>query len=119
MLKKILIAACFALAVCFSGVAAHAQVGGGFQGPSVSASTVEQAKTMRDDTYVTLQGNIVQHLGGDRYLFQDNTGNITVDIDNHKWAGQNITPNDKVEIQGEVDKDWNSVEIDVDLIRKI
>ena len=30
-----------------------------------------------------------------------------------------VTPKDTVEIQGEVDKDWNSVEIDVKQIRKV
>ena len=35
------------------------------------------------------------------------------------WNGVTVTPKDTVEIQGEVDKDWNSVEIDVKQIRKV
>ncbi|WP_038927877.1 NirD/YgiW/YdeI family stress tolerance protein, partial [Yersinia pestis] len=35
------------------------------------------------------------------------------------WRGQTITPQDKVQIEGKVDKDWNSVEIDVKNITKI
>ena len=42
-----------------------------------------------------------------------------MEIDNDKWAGQSISPADKVEIHGEVDKDWNSVEIDVDQVKKL
>ena len=87
--------------------------GGGFNGPGPSITSVSQAKQMRDDSHVMLRGNIVQHLGSEKYLFQDSTGTVTVDIDKEDWGGQNITPQDTVEIFGEVDKDWNSVEVDV------
>ncbi|HEE1278117.1 TPA: NirD/YgiW/YdeI family stress tolerance protein, partial [Klebsiella pneumoniae] len=40
-------------------------------------------------------------------------------IDHKRWNGVTVGPQDTVEIQGEVDKDWNSVEIDVKQIRKI
>ncbi len=92
--------------------------GGGFTGPGLAVSTVAEAKTMRDDAKVVLRGQIKQHLGGDDYLFQDSTGTIRADIDDHKWRGQSVTPEDVVELHGEVDKDWNSVEIDVDRIVK-
>ena len=94
----------------------QAAVGGGFKGPGPSFTSVSQAKQMRDDVRVVLRGNIVQYLGHEKYLFQDSTGTVTVDIDNDDWGGQNITPQDTVEIYGEVDKDWNSVEVDVDRI---
>lgn len=86
---------------------------GGFTGPGPAITTVEQAKSMRDDTKVTLRGNIIQHLGKDKYLFKDSSGTIHVDIDHDDWMGQTVGPEDTVEIYGEVDKDWNSVEIDV------
>ncbi|MDA5495488.1 YgiW/YdeI family stress tolerance OB fold protein [Yersinia intermedia] len=92
---------------------------GGFSGPSVTNTTVDKVKTMRDDTRVTLQGNIVERLGHDTYTFRDSTGTITVDIDNKRWNGQTITPQDKIQIEGKVDKDWNSVEVDVKSITKI
>ncbi|WP_304122834.1 NirD/YgiW/YdeI family stress tolerance protein [Mailhella massiliensis] len=91
---------------------------GGYTGPGPSVSTVEQAKKMRDDTHVTLRGRIVQHLGGDHYLFKDETGAINVDIDHKRWQGQTVGPDDLVEIHGEVDKDWNELEIDVDRLIK-
>ena len=92
---------------------------GGYTGPGPAVSTVEQAKGMRDDTHVTLRGRIVQHLGGKHYLFRDDTGTINVEIENKRWQGQTVGPDDVVEIYGEVDKDWNELEIDVDrLIKK-
>lgn len=92
---------------------------GGFSGPSSAAVSVEKAKKMWDDSVVTLRGNIIHHFGGEHYLFKDNSGEITIEIDQHHWNGNHVTPNDIVEIQGEVDKDWNSVKIDVDYLQKI
>lgn len=91
---------------------------GGYTGPGPALTTVKQAKTMRDDTHVTLKGHIVQHLGGDLYLFRDETGTIDVEIENKRWQGQTVGPNDLVEISGEVEKDWSELEIDVKRIVK-
>jgi uncharacterized protein (TIGR00156 family) len=81
--------------------------------------TVERAKSMSDDTWVTLRGTIVERISNDQYLFKDATGNVNVEIDHKRWNGVTVTPNDTVEIQGKVDKDWNSVEIDVKQINKV
>lgn len=128
-MKKLTLAALL-LAVCSVPALAAQQGGfvapentpaqlGGFSGPSASLTTVEKAKTLRDDTWVTLQGNIEQRLSDDTYSFRDATGTINVDISHKRWNGLTITPQDKVQIEGEVDKDWNSVEIDVKRITKI
>ncbi|MFG6028915.1 YgiW/YdeI family stress tolerance OB fold protein [Salmonella enterica] len=93
----------------FSGPSATQTQGGGFVGPNGSSTTVESAKSLRDDAWVTLRGNIVERISDD----------INVDIDHKRWNGLTVTPQDTVEIQGEVDKDWNSVEIDVKQIRKV
>ncbi|AJZ91210.1 Protein ygiW [Beauveria bassiana D1-5] len=92
---------------------------GGFVGPTGSKTTVKQAKTLSDDTWVTLTGKIEQRIGGDDYIFRDATDSINVDIDHKRWNGQTVTPQDTVEIQGKVDKDWNSIEIDVKQINKL
>ncbi|ASK70977.1 hypothetical protein CF168_20015 [Shewanella bicestrii] len=42
----------------------------------------------------------------DNYLFKDDSGEIKIEIDNHEGKGQNVTPNDKVTIIGEVDAEW-------------
>lgn len=103
----------------FSGPTATQSQSGGFVGPNGSNTTVESAKSMRDDAWVTLRGNIVERISDDLYLFKDATGTVNVDIDHKRWNGVTVTPQDLVEIQGEVDKDWNSVEIDVKQITKV
>ena len=92
--------------------------GGGFSGP-VTVVTAEQAKTLKEDSKVTLRGTIERHIGGENYVFKDASGTIEVEIDDRRWAGQTVSPQDAVEIYGEVDKNWRSVEIDVKKIRKL
>ena len=108
----------------FTGPSSTTQVSstaqaGGFTGPSGAVTTVANAKSLRDDTWVTLRGKITERISDDLYKFQDASGVINVDIDHKRWNGVTVGPQDTGEIQGEVDKDWNSVEIDVKQIRKI
>jgi uncharacterized protein (TIGR00156 family) len=108
-----------AFAQTAGGYASGASTGpGGFTGPS-NVVTVEQAKSLKDDAKVTLQGTIESHIGGENYIFKDATGSMEVEIDNRRWAGQTISATDRVEIYGEIDKDWTSLTIDVKRIRKL
>lgn len=92
---------------------------GGFSGPSSQSVTVSEAQRMADDVQVKLKGYIIQKLDHKDYLFKDDTGTIQVEIKDHIWNGITITPEDLVEISGEVDKDWTSVEIEVKQLRKL
>lgn len=92
---------------------------GGFSGAKEAIVTVKQAQDLADDAWVTLRGNIEKRVGDDDYIFRDATGTLKVEIDHKRWEGQNVTPADKVEIQGKLDKDFNSVELEVKQIRKI
>ena len=96
--------------------AASTGAGGGFVGPGPAVVGAAQVKEMRDDANVTLRGNIVQHLGGDDYLFRDATGTVQVEIDHDKWGGRKVTPTDVVVLHGEVDKDLFSVSVDVEQV---
>ena len=89
---------------------------GGFQGPGLQPSSVAEALKLNDDTPVVLVGQIEKSLGGEKYLFKDATGSVTVEIDNEDWRGVNVTPKDTIVIQGEVDKDFFKTEIDVDSV---
>jgi len=92
---------------------------GGFRGPSADVSTVAQARTMRDDSPVILRGKIERSLGNEKYSFSDDTGTIIIDIDRRVWGTLTVDQNDTVEISGEIDRERNNVEVDVNSIRKL
>lgn len=89
------------------------QTSGGFNNP-LTISTVEQAKQMNKDAWVTLQGKIVKQIGEEDYLFRDNTGDINIEIDHKYWQGRTVTPDDIIQITGEVDTHrFKPIDIDV------
>lgn len=91
----------------------------GFVDPTMTVITVAQAEKMKDDSRVILRGQIEKRIKGDNYLFRDSTGSIKIDIDDDKWNGVSVGPNDTIEITGEVDKGWSETEIDVKRVVKI
>jgi uncharacterized protein (TIGR00156 family) len=123
-MKKILLAALFA-GMSFGVSAQEGFVSaegqgysqGGFKGPTPGVASVTQVKTLRDDAWVVVEGNIIRQVGHELYEFKDATGTIYVEIDDKRWMGQTLSPADKVRLEGEIDKDWNSVEIDVKTVR--
>lgn len=106
-MRNVLVAAAAALLASASALAQ-------FQGPSAGeATTVELAKAARDDSIVTLTGNIVTRISDDDYMFRDSTGEVSVEIDHHVWRGQEVTPETKLRISGEVDHERRGVKIEV------
>ena len=92
---------------------------GGFSGPNGTVATVKLAQDMKDDAWVTMRGNIEKRVGDEDYQFRDATGTMTVEIDDKRWDGLTIGPQDRVELQGKLDKDFNSLELDVKQVRKV
>ncbi len=129
MMKKIALASLIALSTLpalaqssggFSDPnAPQVQQKGGFSGDSTALSSVKDVKTMKDDQWVLLEGHIDKRIGDEKYIFRDATGTLTAEIDDKRWNGQNVTPKDKVRLEGKIDKDWNSEEIDVKRINII
>ncbi len=102
-----------------SGGYANSGVGGGYSGPGPAVTTIIEAAKLPDDSWVTLRGKIIHHNGGDVYTFQDASGQGKVEIDREAWMGQNIAPEDTVELIAEIERDWGFVEIEVEQVRKI
>lgn len=125
-MKKLIAILVLAL-VCVAFASAQGFTGekskqGGFVDGSKSSSTVitvEKALKMKDDTNAVLRGNIVKKVKHEKYLFKDATGEIVVEIDDDDWGGVTVGPNDTVELIGEIDKDFNKIEFDVDIVKKI
>jgi uncharacterized protein (TIGR00156 family) len=78
----------------------------GFTGPSTTV-TVAQVQTFWNKAPAILQGNIVAHLGGDRYMFRDSSGEIMIKIKHDRWWGLSVGASDLVEIGGELKREKN------------
>ena len=119
-MKKILTALAFVAAIClsnasFAGDGGKKMMGGFKQDLSqMPVSTVQDAQNMPEDTMVVLQGNISKRVKKDKYLFNDNTGEMIVEIEGYAWNGQEVSPTDVVMIVGEIDKDGNVTMLEVD-----
>ena len=117
-MNKLFAASALGLVLGFSANAMANPAAGGFTGPSQAAVSVADAKNLSDDTPVVLVGKIEKSLGGEKYLFTDKSGSVTVEIDNEDWRGLSVNEKDTVELRGEVDKDFTSFEIGVDSVIK-
>ena len=73
---------------------------------------------MPDNSYVTIEGNIVEQLATDneKYRFSDASGQIVVEIDDKLWKGQQIGPENKVKILGELDQSRNPDKVKVEAV---
>ncbi len=77
-----------------------------FSGPSKSGShtTVTQAAgNLRVGTYVTLTGNVIEHLREEYFTFRDKTGSMRVEIPDRVFRGKRVEPSTTVRITGEID----------------
>ena len=125
MKKLTVIFVCF-LAMIFASAALHAQHGGftgpssftgphpvaftgqqGFFAPFVPVTVAQVVQTFPNKATAVLRGYIVQHLGSDRYLFRDSSGDVVIKIKNDRWWGLSVGPNDFVEIGGELKREKN------------
>ena len=71
---------------------------------NANISKVSDVKNMADDTTVYIQGYLVQNLGNEMYVFQDDSGKINVEIDDDLLSGA-IAPNAIVWIAATVDNE--------------
>lgn len=80
-----------------------------FEGPSATgrATTVANAmQNARVGSYVTLTGNIVEHLREEYFTFRDGSGSIRVEVPANVFRGQKVTPTTTVRITGELDRSF-------------
>lgn len=121
-MKKMLAKTAFAATLALSTAAfANFNMGGGFTGPTANQTkvTAAEAAKLSDDTNVILTGKIEQKLGDEKYMFKDASGTIIVEIDDEDWKGVTVSPQDTVEIYGEVDTDmFEPSKVDVESIIK-
>ena len=115
MKPKALIA--LALAAGLTAGAAQAAYTGPSAGP-----TLEKVQVILDDGIddqgFRVTGFIMKKVGDERYIFQDETGSITAEIDDDLFMNVQVNEKTKVELQGEIDRDLiGAPKIDVEILR--
>ncbi|MBR5154429.1 MAG: NirD/YgiW/YdeI family stress tolerance protein [Alphaproteobacteria bacterium] len=116
-MKKLLALLALGVSVVAVGQAVAQNMGGGFEGPGITSTTVADALKLNDDAPVVLKGKIEKALGNEKYQFNDGTGTIVVEIDDDEWKGLTVKPEMLVQISGEIDKElMQAPEVDVDSI---
>ncbi len=106
-MKKLALATLLALSTSaafagFNGNTAQGGFQGGNQGQQL---TVKQALSAKDNSMISLVGNITQQIDNDEYVFTDGTDQIKVEIKNRAWNGLNVGPQDKIHIYGKLDNE--------------
>ncbi|MDR2245598.1 MAG: NirD/YgiW/YdeI family stress tolerance protein [Treponema sp.] len=101
-----------------SGLTAQGYTGPGGGGAGDQPVSIKQAKTLGDHARVVLEGKIERAVGKKRYILNDGTDTVYVEIDKHHWDNLTVGPNDVVIIYGEVDREWNRIEIETRRIVK-
>ena len=93
----------------------------GYTGPGAqSVTSVAAAKEAADDTPVVLQGFVTKKINNDdKYESKDNTGTITVEIDDEDLPATPFNDKTKVKLTGEVEKHLVNREVDVDTVELV
>ena len=108
-MHKILVATALGLAVLTAPVqAGDNQI---YRYPGVS---VAQALYMEDDRNIRLTGYVVEQIDDEKYLFQNGTGTLMVEIDDDEWRGIQASSRTRLTIWGELDQDDDGPELEVD-----
>ena len=82
-----------------------------------TVSQVSEIKNMPDESMVYIQGYLIQNLGNENYTFQDDSGTMTVEIDDDLMANNTYSPTALVWIAAEVDNEGDVISLDAEEIR--
>lgn len=80
-------------------------------------SQVSDVQKMSDESTVYIQGYLIQNLGNEMYTFQDDSGTITVEIDEDLMGSNMYSPTTLVWIAAEVDKQGDVVALEAEEIQ--
>ena len=89
-----------------------------FDGPG-AAPVVKNSASVASapkDSPAQLGGNIVRQVKDELYIFKDASGEVLVEIDDDLMANRNITPDNKVRLRGDVDREDGKPTVEVDML---
>lgn len=100
-------------AACLT-ISLHGSASAQFSGSAQSnVTTVEQARTARVGSRVSLTGSLKKEVRRAQYLFRDATGDIRVRIEREFWRGREVTSTTVLQLRGKVETDVRGRFVDV------
>ncbi|WP_429946191.1 NirD/YgiW/YdeI family stress tolerance protein [Bibersteinia trehalosi] len=91
----------------------------GFFDENNAVKSVKDLPAAKDKSFVLLEGNITKRVGKKDFIFKDATGEVEIEVSRRAWQGQTITPTDRIQIRGVLDKEWDKAEVEVmEIIKK-
>lgn len=90
----------------------------GFIDQNAVAKDAKTALDAKDRSFVSLEGSISKQVNDTEYTFVDSTGQIKIEVPPSLWRGLSVGPQDKIRIDGILDKQWEQPEIKVKNITK-
>lgn len=110
----------FITCAIFTCILPTQSIAGGFEGPGAQkpVTLVQDVAAAPDDMPSILVGRIIEKVRSrkNRYIFEDESGRVIVEIKKPVFGNLTITPEDLIQIEGEVDTDDkypNEVEVDI------
>jgi uncharacterized protein (TIGR00156 family) len=76
--------------------------------------TAVEAAAQNSESWVRLEGRIVESLGNQRYRFEDDSGAIQMHIEADQWRGHEVAATTPVRIVGQLKKRGDRTEVKVD-----
>jgi uncharacterized protein (TIGR00156 family) len=85
---------------------------------SIAASNVQvsQALSANDNSLATLTGTLGESLGHERYSFSDDSGQMTVEIDNDISRHITLKNGQSITLYGEIDREHGGNELEVNFL---
>lgn len=94
-----------------------------FVGPGAKETLTDAQSILNnpvEEQDVSLRGRLAKKVGDEKYLFQDDSGGMRVEIDDDEFLQlpRHVTPEMRIEVHGEVEASYlKSPEVDVEVIR--
>ncbi|EIM8481748.1 NirD/YgiW/YdeI family stress tolerance protein [Serratia marcescens] len=83
-----------------------------------SQSRIQGVQAMREDAWVTLEGNVISQQQEEWYTFRDPTGTIKVRIPQKVWNGQHFDAQDLVRVSGQISHENGTTSLNAEVIKK-
>lgn len=106
-----------AVAAMMFGVTSANAASMAYDNTEKTVSQVSEIKNMPDESMVYIQGYLIQNLGNENYTFQDDSGTMTVEIDDDLMANNTYSPTALVWIAAEVDNEGDVISLDAEEIQ--